>query len=299
MGTGAGIVGLRGGRCAEYEVIGDGPALLYFTGGPGENAAILRKDARLIADLFTVYLIEPHGSGGSTPPADASAYDAIGHARFYDEVREALEIPRASIMGFSFGASVALAYAGLFPAVATRCVAVAGRAVGADAGPESDAEMERALALHASAPWYKEARAAWDQVDERVLSMEDPAELDRMRLEVLPFYMGDPESPTAEAILADWRRNLRSNLAASQAWVGGLWEALDLRDLLRLIACPTLVLAGDLDLACGPYHARAISAHVPHAAIVTVPKCGHFIPSERPEEFRSSLVAFCESDAAR
>jgi alpha/beta hydrolase fold len=86
----AGLVRLRGGRQASYEVVGAGEPLLMFPGGPGLPAAIVRADAELLADRFCSYLLDPHGSGASTPPPDPAAYDHCGHADFYEEVREAL-----------------------------------------------------------------------------------------------------------------------------------------------------------------------------------------------------------------
>ncbi len=83
-------VELGSGRVASYEVIGQGLPLFYFMGGPGFSAALLRDEAELLSDRFAVYLIDPHGSGGSTPPSDPSEYDPAGHARFYNAVREAL-----------------------------------------------------------------------------------------------------------------------------------------------------------------------------------------------------------------
>jgi pimeloyl-ACP methyl ester carboxylesterase len=286
-------VELGGGRRAGYEIIGAGRPLLYFTGGPGENAAILRGDAKRLADTFAVHLIEPHGSGASTPPDDPSQYDAVGHARFYEETRRALGIPRATIMGFSFGAAVALAYAALFPDATVRCIAVAGRAVGARAAPDSIEEMDRGLERHANADWYPEARSTWDRVDEVVAAMTDPRELDAMRVQLLPLYMAHPESPSAQATIAAWRRDLRSNLAASRAWEAGLWEAFDLRSLLQQIRCPTLVLNGELDTVCGPAHGAVIGQHTSEAEVITVADCGHFIPAEKPREFREAVMSFC------
>src|SRR2546426_1139040 len=136
-------VDLGDGRQAAYEVIGDGAPLLYFQCGPGFSAALLRADAQLLADHFAVYLIDPAGSGGSTPPSDPSQYDHIGHARFYNEVRQALGIGSAAIMGFSFGGIVAMTYASLYPEATTCCISVASRAVGAEIdGEEAAAEMQ-------------------------------------------------------------------------------------------------------------------------------------------------------------
>src|SRR5580704_1363476 len=174
-------VDLGGGRKASYEVIGDGPPVLYFQGGPGFSAALLRPEAQLLADHFAVYLIDPSGSGDSTPPSDLSQYDHIGHARFYDEVRGALGVDSATIMGISFGGIVALTYASLYPETTTRCISVAARAVGEEIeGEEAAAEMQAFLGRHSNQPWYPAARRTWDEWTERVLAAEDAREVDAM-----------------------------------------------------------------------------------------------------------------------
>ena len=172
-------VELPGGGRAAYEVVGEGAPLLYFPGGPGYSASLHRDDAELLADRFAVHLIDPHGSGGSTPPSEPSAYDHIGHARFYEAVREALGLGPVTVMGISFGSIVALTCAALYPDATTRCIAIAARAVGEEEqGDEAEQEMERMLARHQDAPWYESARAVWDSWTERALAATDAAEID-------------------------------------------------------------------------------------------------------------------------
>ena len=84
------IVALDGGQRATFRVFGDGDPLLSFPGGPGFPAMLQLDDEELLRDRFAVHLIDPHGSGGSSPPDDPAAYDHLGHARFYEEVRRAL-----------------------------------------------------------------------------------------------------------------------------------------------------------------------------------------------------------------
>jgi hypothetical protein len=48
----------------------------------------MRGDAELFADTLQSYLIDPHGSGRSTPPDDPTAYSPEGNAAFYEEVVE-------------------------------------------------------------------------------------------------------------------------------------------------------------------------------------------------------------------
>jgi proline iminopeptidase len=288
-------VELAGGRRASYEVVGEGEPLLYFPGGPGYGAGLLRDDAAPLRDRFAVHLIDPHGSGGSTPPSKPSAYDHIGHARFYEEVRQALGLERPSVMGHSFGSIVALTYAALFPDVAARCIAIAARAVGEDEqGADAEQEMERMLARHQDEPWYESARATWDNWTERALAATDAREVDAMMAEVLPLYTAHPERPGVRRLIDAWRR-AESDLAATKAWEGGLYQTIDVRPLLGDVRCPTLLLVGELDLICGPAHSHAIAEAIPHAELVIVQDSGHFIPAEAPEAFREAVLSFCDA----
>jgi proline iminopeptidase len=280
-------------RRAAYEVIGDGAPLLYFQGGPGFSAALLRQDAQLLADHFAVYLIDPAGSGGSTPPSDPSEYDHIGHARFYEEVRQAFGMGPATIMGISFGGLVALTYASLYPDATTRCISIASRAIGEEIeGAEAAAEMQAFLARHSHQPWYPAARKVWDEWTDRVLAAEDAREVDAMMAQVLPLYTADPDRPGVQAMIEEWRRDMKSDLAALKVWESGLWQRIDARPLLADIQCPTLVLVGALDLICGPTQGRLIADTVPGAELVTVPDSGHFIAAEAPESFRREIIKF-------
>lgn len=286
-------VALPGGRRASYEVVGSGEPALYFQGGPGFTANLLRDDAKLLADRFAVHLIDPPGSGRSSAPRDPSQYDHLGHARFYDEVRQALAIETATIMGISFGGLVAVTYAALFPEVTTRCVAIGTRVTGEEvAGEEAAEEMRELMERHADAPWFPEAKEAWDNWTARVLAASDGREVDQMMAAVLPLYAADPERPGVRKVIAAWRRDARTNLDAVKVWESGLWQRVDVRPLLDDVRAPTLVLAGELDLICGPVHARMLGAALRHATVVIIPDCGHFIASEAPVEFKKAIEAF-------
>jgi pimeloyl-ACP methyl ester carboxylesterase len=289
-------VSLPAGRTASYEAIGQGEPLLMFMGGPGLAAEFLRDDAELLAETFRTFLIDPHGSGGSSPPADPSQYDHLGHAGFYDEVRQALGLEHVSVHGVSFGGTVALTYASQYPQRTVRCLAVSGFGLGGEAdeaaGGAAAAEMEQMLARHADQPWYPSARAAWDGWTERVLASDGPAELERMFREVLPLYCAHPERPDVAAGLARLRDRVRVDAAALKAWEGGIFQTIDLRPLLPSIACPTLVLCGELDLICGPAQGRPIAAAVAGAQLVVMPDSGHFMSVECPAEYRDAMLEF-------
>jgi proline iminopeptidase len=288
------FVELEGGRQASYEIVGTGDPLLLFMGGPGLPAEPMRADADLFSDRFCSYLIDAHGSGGSSPPADPSAYDHLGHARFYDEVRRALGLDRVSVGGVSFGGTVALTYAGLFPEQTAGCIAVSAFALGTEVdeteGGDAAAEMETLLQRHAGAEWFSEARAVWDSFTDRVLAAKDAAEVDEMLRILLPLYCAHPDRPDVAEALATFRSQVRCDLAAVKAWEGGLYQAIDLRPALADIACPTVVITGELDLICGPAQARRIAEAIPGADLVVVPGCGHFPAIEAPDVYRRAVL---------
>jgi pimeloyl-ACP methyl ester carboxylesterase len=237
-----GIVGLPDGRTASYEVVGRGRPALMFAGGPGFSASYMRGDAELFSDELRSYLVDPHGSGASTPPADPADYSPEGHARFYEDVRRALDLPSVLVLGHSFGATTALAYAALFPQSTAGCVAVAAFGIGPDAderdGGEAQAESEAMLARHAVSPWYEAARLVMDQWTERLLAADSAAEMEQMMATVLPLYLAEPDKPEIAERLAGVILAMKANLAAGKAWEGGLYQSVDLRPLLDRIRCP-------------------------------------------------------------
>ena len=290
------LVDLGHGRKASLEIVGTGPPMFWFEGGPGLPARLSRADAELLSGSFAVHLIDPHGSGASTPPSDPSQYDHFGHARFYDEVRRALGLERVTIAGISFGGTVALTYASMFPESTVQCLAVSAFGVGTQVDDgQAAAEMERMLSRHAGAPWYAEARRVWDGWTDAVLEAQDSAQVDRMLATVLPFYFAHPDQADVHASIEWLQAEIRSDLAAMKSWEGGLYQTIDLRPLLANIICPTLVIAGELDLIGGPAQAGRIAASVPGAELVIVADCGHFVPAEAPEIFRSAVLEWSRS----
>lgn len=290
------IVALPGGRSASYEIIGTGRPALMFAGGPGFSAAYMNGDAGLLSDMLCSYLIDPHGSGSSTPPVSPAGYSPEGHARFYEEVRQALALPEVVVLGHSFGATTALTYAALYPQSTANCVAVAAFGIGPDAdaqdGGDAEAEADALLTRHASSPWYAEARPVMDSWTERLLAATDAAEMEQMMATVLPFYLAEPDKPEVAARLAEMSRAMKANLAAGKAWEGGLYQGVDLRPLLGRITCPALIVAGELDFICGPAQAQPIAGSIPGSQLAMLPGCGHIPSIEAPEQYRQAVAGF-------
>jgi 3-oxoadipate enol-lactonase len=61
---------------------------------------------------------------------------------------------------------------------------------------------------------------------------------------------------------------------------------------LREIACPTLLLPGEVDRLCPPEQARAMQARIPGARCETLTGVGHFSAIEAPASFAERCLAF-------
>lgn len=79
-------------------------------------------------------------------------------------------------------------------------------------------------------------------------------------------------------------------------WYGG-WArpehlGWDIRPLLASVACPTLVVQGELDEHATPQHARDIAAAVRQGRLWLIPGVHHMPPNEIPEEFNRRVTEF-------
>ncbi|MEP6893938.1 MAG: alpha/beta fold hydrolase, partial [Gaiellaceae bacterium] len=97
------------GRALAYRTVGSGPVLVCHSGGPGLSSLYL-TDLGGLDESFTLVLLDPRGTGASDSPADPTAYRFDDYVGDVEELRRHLGLERVSLLGFSHGATVALAY---------------------------------------------------------------------------------------------------------------------------------------------------------------------------------------------
>ena len=60
------------------------------------------------------------------------------------------------------------------------------------------------------------------------------------------------------------------------------------------IACPALILTGDLDVITPPECAMEMATRIPHAMLDLVPQCGHLSTLEKPEMVNEAMHAWLD-----
>jgi proline iminopeptidase len=280
----------RDGRRLAYRREGDGPLVVCHPGGPGLSGAEFADFAGL-RDSFELLLLDPRGTGGSDRPDDRRSYSFDDYVADLEELRSHLESERFALLGFSHGGIVAMAYAAAHP---DRVDALLLVGTLAHAGPELEAEMQRALAEREHEPWFADARAALD--DEQAAAFGDDDALRENLARQWPLYFGSYGEREREYV--DAISEVTPNADALRFFNEVVWPSFDLRPALERIEAPTLVVAGERDFIAGPGAGETIATSIAGADLVVIPGAGHFPFVEAPDAFRAAVVEFMSAVVA-
>lgn len=269
------------GRTLTYGRAGSGPRLVCHPGGPGFGSLYL-SDVGGLGESFTLILLNPRGTAGSTAPEDARAYATADYVADVEELRLHLGEDRLNLLGHSHGGIVAMAYGAQHPERTRRLVA-ANTLVRLH--PE---EMEELKLRHKDEPWYEDAQLALEQEDAG--EYENEAELREISRRFWPMYFAAFDE-RAQRYVDEYVVPERANPDALKVFNEGLDEW-DMRPELERIEAATLVITGVYDFICGPACADDIAAGIPRSKRVALDDCGHFSFIEKPEAFRRTVTSF-------
>jgi pimeloyl-ACP methyl ester carboxylesterase len=93
------------------------------------------------------------------------------------------------------------------------------------------------------------------------------------------------------------RMNVEAGQAVFDAQIHALVNRPEVESLLPRIACPTLVMTGELDGWAGPEQHRAIADAIPNSELVIVPGAGHMIQIEAPDAVNTAIARWLERPA--
>jgi pimeloyl-ACP methyl ester carboxylesterase len=274
------------GRALTYRQLGHGPVLVCHPGGPGFSSAYF-SDLAGLWERFTLVMLNPRGTGGSSRPADARAYQIDDYVADLEEVRGHFGLERMLLLGHSHGGVVAQAYAARYPGRIDKLVLASTLA---RFGPENELAMREGMDKRSAEPWYPEALAA--------LNMEQGGEFDtdqqvsELAFQELPLYFA--RFGAVEAGYLDTLRADTLNADAVRLFNREIFTSFDMRGALPAITAPTLVITGDADFICGPLCTDEIVAAIPGARKVIVGDAGHMVFVEQPQAFHDEVGDFLE-----
>ena len=274
-------------REEAFEVAIEGGVLSGHVGGEGPPALLLHGGAAVpdyleglaaeLAPLLTTYRYTQRGTPPSTggPPYSIEAHmeDALA-------VLDAFEIPRAWLVGHSWGGHLALHLALAQPERLLGVICVAPLGAFGDVFTEQDANLRRRLT--------PEAVARLDEIEGRRRAGEvTEAELvDRFAI-LWPQYFADDRHPSSASPVD------HVGVEASIGVNRSLTEHFDRQTLVNGLPqarLPVLFVHGELD--ADPPRASAETAQlIPGAHVELIPGCGHFPWLEAPGEVARAVAA--------
>jgi pimeloyl-ACP methyl ester carboxylesterase len=244
-----------------YDRVGEGPATVLAHGGFADHR--VWEPQHELADELTLVAWDAPGCGASSDPPDSFGVDE--YAAALAGLVETLGLGRVHVVGHSFAATLALAFAGRAPSL-VRSLMLASPYAGwaGSLPPELVAErLEGALR-----------------------ALDDPAAVAEGFVESLFAADVDP------ALLAHARLMLEGVHPVGARTMLRAMAQCDLRDALCAIRAPTLVLHGSEDVRA-PYDvAWAIHEAIPGSTLSVLDGVGHECNAEAPAAFNADVRSF-------
>ncbi|MGD8321720.1 MAG: alpha/beta hydrolase [Gemmatimonadota bacterium] len=273
-----------------FRVVGStGDTIIAVHGGPGVDLESIAGDFAPLAEGHVVVFYDQRGAGRSTLPEDRSTLNADQQIDDLDAVRRHFGLAQVTLVAHSYGPLLAATYALAHPDAVRRMVLFNpvppylgdfwerfGAALGARLDSAQAARMTDAS-----------ERLADPDADARQACRDYWAVALRPRLadpdRSMPLLRSD--------LCASDPAGIRFGLTVTNGLVFASYGAWDLRQRLRSLEVPTLVVHGEED-AIPMDMVEAWATSMPNARLLRVPGAAHFSYAERPELVWPAVEAF-------
>jgi 3-oxoadipate enol-lactonase len=259
-------------RRLNFDTIGTGKPIILIHGFTNYGLVWTPQLSSLVHRGYQVILPDLAGHGRSAPATAATTVRDF--TRDICALMDSLQLQRATLCGLSLGGMVAQQMAIEHPDRVDGLIVANTRATFAEAR-------------------YEGVIAGWIQLFEQP---DGP----RKRLQsVWPIMLNEAfrASAAGRATLAAWSDVLGSVPGSSLSNVARGMVAFDLRDRLREIQAPTLVIAGEQDKLFPPAESREISDGIAGARFAVIPGAGHLSSLDSADAFNALLCEFVEGRA--
>ena len=274
------------GHSLYYEEIGNpkGQPILFLHGGPGSG---ISPKTRRMANPKTSRIIvyDQRGCGKSTPYGSIKANTTRHLVDDIEKLRTHLGIERWAVAGFSWGCTLALAYAQAYPKRVQGLV-VGGVFLGTQreldwmSHPDG---LARFLPLEYAMLMDALGSPAPSKVNAALLRLLKSGNAKKARTAVIAWNRlegnGSVLNPDRAAMEADRQANASLSLALMEAhyFDNACFLAPNqlTKGISRIAHIPLHIVQAELDMVCPPETAIALHAAHPNSTLAMVPMCGH------------------------
>ena len=215
---------------------GEGRPIVALHGGPGLDGSVWFPALDHFAASGYRVLAPDHRANGRSDGGDPARWTVPQMADDVEALLGALALEDAVVLGWSFGSFVAQSH------MVRHGSAAAYVLMGTIAEPGALANVELELAAFEPESLRAQVAASWALE----ASVETEEQARQLMHDQIPFHVADPTGPLVAQIIADDNVVCRPEVLRHFA-AGGEYGMLDLRDELRSVMKPTLVLSGAHD----------------------------------------------------
>lgn len=266
------------GEILYFTSVGKGPRIIFLTGGPGGDVKVLKPWADSLSRNFEGILFDQRGTGlSSNVKMDSTTINLERAVQDLEDLRKYLGEEKLTICGLSWGGGLAQAYASFFPNNTEKIVLVA-------TGPPDMSLFPiifKDILPKRRYPFEEDSLKYWnDQPDnERSILM-------RWVYFYLPYFY---DHDLGIKVLPEIVCSINFNDRMSELMWKDLSKNYNLNPKLRDYKNPCIIIRGRQDPICIAEVAYQIKELLPQTEIITIERCGHFIPWEQPNEFYKIL----------
>jgi pimeloyl-ACP methyl ester carboxylesterase len=260
---------------------GEGRPIVALHGGPGLDGSVWFPGLDPVAERGYRVLAPDHRGNGRSDAGDPAQWTVPQMADDVEALIDALALENVVVIGWSFGSFVAQSH------MVRHGSAGAYVLMGTIAEPGALANVHHELATFEPESLRRQVTASWE-LEATVATAEEAQQLSR---DQIPFHVADPTGPLVAQLAADDRVVYRPEVLRHFA-ADGEYGMLDLREELRRVERPTLVLSGAHDRTTPAVSAHELVSILPRCEEVILPGSAHMLPYEEPERFIAALTGF-------
>lgn len=260
------------------------PVCFLLHGGPGMDHTLYKPSFSPLAGVAQLVYLDERGTGRSTRDLPQELCTLEHVAADVDGLREHLGLERIAVLGASAGGMAALEYACAYPDRLSHLIL-------ACTSPSSECLADSRASAYERAP--ADAHADLDALFGG--TVESDAELRRIMSTLTALYVSHRPELYAEhgaEVEAALDRISYSVSLLNWGFAGELRSRFDMRDRLKRISAPTLILAGREDWAMQVRNQELMEREIADARLVVYEDCGHLIFWERLDEALAEIGSF-------
>jgi pimeloyl-ACP methyl ester carboxylesterase len=261
-----------------YEVFGEGPPVVLVHGTP-MRSYLWRNIVPALAERHSVYVYDLLGYGESAK-GEGQDVSKVAQARLLGELFEVWGLDAPAIAGHDIGGGIVLR-AHLLEGISFSRIAVLDAVV--------------------LPPWLSEPRSSTWHV--RAYAKAYEAMPDHLFEAFFSAYLGETNSNLSEeafeTYLAPWRGEEGRRPFVRQALQFEEWHTGEIEPRLDSIGAPMLVVWGEEDGWLDLSQAPRLQEEIPGSKLEIIPRAGHFVQEDAPEEVAEVLVGFFSGDTER